>query len=167
VMVRTAFEPTRLACRARQCLRRVRGAHSCVHSRSHALAYDFANVFVFGVMSVVFILGLLGLGAVLRPKLPSPEKSDIYECGEKPIGTAWFNFNPRFYVVAIIFVIFEVEIALMLPVALVYKRYVDQGMGGLAFGEIMAFLLILAVGLAWVWARRDFNWIRQLRDSDQ
>jgi NADH-quinone oxidoreductase subunit A len=144
------------------------GAFTPARNRgSIALAYDFANVLVFGAMSVVFILGLLGLGAVLRPKLPSPEKSDIYECGEKPIGKAWFNFNPRFYVVAIIFVIFEVEIALMLPVALVYKRYVEQGMGGLVFGEMMAFLLILAVGLAWVWVRRDFNWIRRLSDSDQ
>lgn len=130
------------------------------------LAYDFAAVLVFGLMSVVFILGLMGLGALLRPKLPTPEKSDIYECGEKPIGKAWFNFNPRFYVVALIFVIFEVEIALMLPVALVYKRYVAQGVGGLVFGEVLAFLLILAVGLAWVWARGDFGWIRKLADLD-
>ncbi len=129
------------------------------------MAYDFATVLVFGLVSVVFILGLLGLGSLLRPKNPTPEKSDIYECGEKPIGPAWFNFNPRFYVVALIFVIFEVEIALMLPVALVYKRYVAQGAGGLAFGEILAFLLILAVGLAWVWARGDFNWIRKLAES--
>jgi NADH-quinone oxidoreductase subunit A len=63
-------------------------------------------------------------------------------------------------------VIFEVEIALMLPVALVYKRYVDQGAGGVAFGELMAFIAILAVGLAWVWTRGDFNWIRRLSDSD-
>jgi NADH-quinone oxidoreductase subunit A len=131
-----------------------------------AVAYDFANVLVFGLMSVVFILGLLGLGALVRPHFPTPEKGDIYECGEKPIGKAWFNFNPRFYVVALIFVIFEVEIALMLPVALVYKRYVDQGSGGLVFGELLAFVLILAVGLAWVWARGDFNWIRRLTDGD-
>jgi NADH-quinone oxidoreductase subunit A len=126
------------------------------------VAFDFANVLVFGLVSIIFVFAMVGVGRLVRPRFPSKAKSEIYECGEKPIGTAWFNFNPRFYIVALVFVIFEVEIALMLPVVLVFKRYVAQGAGGLAFVEIFAFLFILAVGLAWVWAKGDLDWIKKL-----
>jgi NADH-quinone oxidoreductase subunit A len=127
------------------------------------LAFDFANVLVFALISVFFVFAfLLGLGWLVRPKAPTKQKSEVYECGEKPIGTAWFNFNPRFYIVALVFVIFEVEIALMLPVVLVFKKFVKNGGGGVAFFEILAFVLILAVGLAWVWAKGDLDWIKKL-----
>jgi NADH-quinone oxidoreductase subunit A len=131
------------------------------------VGFDFANVLMFAIISVVFVLALLLIGALVRPKRPSPEKSQIYECGEKPIGSAWFNFNPRFYIVALIFVVFEVEIALMLPVVLVYKKFVKHGGGGVAFFEILAFVVILAVGLAWVWAKGDLDWIKKLVTSER
>jgi len=126
------------------------------------LGFQFGNVLVFAAVAVIFVFGMLAVGALVRPRFPSREKSQIYECGEKPIGTAWFNFNPRFYIVALVFVIFEVEIALMLPVVLVYKRWVEKGSGGVAFFEILAFVVILAVGLAWVWAKGDLDWIKKL-----
>jgi NADH-quinone oxidoreductase subunit A len=126
------------------------------------VAYDFANVLVFALVAIVFVVAMVGFGALVRPRLPNREKARIYECGEKPIGTAWFNFNPRFYIVGLVFVIFEVEIALMLPVVLVFKSWVAQGDGAAAFLEILAFLLILAVGLAFVWARGDLDWIKKL-----
>jgi len=132
-------------------------------SERSTLGFDFANVLMFAVVSVVFVFAfLLGLGWLVRPKAPTRQKSEVYECGEKPIGTAWFNFNPRFYIVALVFVIFEVEIALMLPVVLVYNKFVEGGLGGVAFFEILAFVLILAVGLAWVWAKGDLDWIKKL-----
>lgn len=131
------------------------------------MGYDFANVLVFALVGIVFVTAMVAVGALVRPKFPTKEKSEIYECGERPIGKAWFNFNPRFYVVALIFVIFEVEVALMLPVALVYKKFVGQGQGGLAFFEILAFLLILAVGLAFVWVRGDLDWLKRLVSTDK
>jgi NADH-quinone oxidoreductase subunit A len=97
----------------------------------------------------------------LRPRFPTEEKRLIYECGERPIGPAWFNFNPRFYIVALVFVIFEVEIALMLPVAVVYKSFVKSGAGAFAFFEVLVFVLILVVGLAWIWARGDLAWVKR------
>ena len=126
------------------------------------MPYDFANVFVFAVSAIGFCLLNLVIGALLRPSFPQAEKAMIYECGEKPIGSAWFNFNPRFYIIALVFVIFEVEIALMLPVALVYKSFVKAGVGGLAFFEVLAFVLILAVGLVWIWAHGDLEWIKKV-----
>ncbi len=126
------------------------------------MGYDFANVLIFILVGFLFVALMVTASRLVQPKFPEKAKSTIYECGEKPIGSAWFNFNPRFYIVALIFVIFEVEIALMLPVALVFKDHVKASQGGLAFLEILAFLLILAVGLAWVWAKGDLDWIKRL-----
>jgi len=89
----------------------------------------------------------------------------IYECGEKPIGHAWYNFNPRFYLIALVFVIFEVEIAFMYPVASVYRFFIEKGQGMLAFLEIFVFVAILAVGLAYVWAMGDLEWVKGLKQD--
>ena len=126
------------------------------------MQFDFAMVLVFLVSAIGFGVTNLLIGALLRPRFPNPEKEMIYECGEEPIGTAWFNFNPRFYIIALVFVIFEVEIALTIPVALVYRDWVFAGMGGVALVEILAFVGILAAGLVWIWARRDLEWVKKL-----
>ena len=119
------------------------------------MPFHFANVLLFTATAVLFVFGSLLAGRFLRPHAPSREKSMIYECGEKPIGHAWFNFNPRFYLVALVFVIFEVEIAFMYPVASVYRSFV----------EILIFVAILAVGLAYVWAMCDLEWVKGLKQE--
>jgi NADH-quinone oxidoreductase subunit A len=124
--------------------------------------FDFAMVLIFVVSAIGFGATNLLIGALIRPRFPNPEKELIYECGERPIGNAWFNFNPRFYIIALVFVIFEVEIALTIPVVLVYREWVFKGAGGLALGEILAFIAILAVGLVWIWAKRDLEWVKRL-----
>jgi NADH-quinone oxidoreductase subunit A len=127
--------------------------------------FHFANVLIFSGLAIFFVLGSLLAGRFLRPNHPTAEKSMIYECGEKPIGQAWYNFNPRFYLIALVFVIFEVEIAFMFPVASVYKWFLDRGQGLLAFGEIFVFVAILAVGLAYVWAMGDIEWVKGLKQD--
>ena len=129
------------------------------------MPFHFANVLLFSATAVLFVLGSLVAGRFLRPHAPTREKSMIYECGEKPIGHAWFNFNPRFYLIALVFVIFEVEIAFMFPVASVYKWFLDRGQGLLAFAEIFVFVAILAVGLAYVWAMGDLEWVKKLQQD--
>ena len=89
----------------------------------------------------------------------------IYECGERPIGEAWFNFNPRFYIIALIFVIFDVEIVFTFPVASVFKRWVRGGGGAVALFELGIFLLILLLGLVYVWRKGDLEWIRRLQED--
>ena len=129
------------------------------------MPFHFANVLLFAITAVGFVfLSLLG-GHFLRPNNPTPEKSMIYECGEKPIGHAWYNFNPRFYLIALVFVIFEVEIAFMFPVAAVYKSFIERGQGLLVFTEIFIFVAILAVGLAYVWAMGDLEWVKGLKQD--
>src|SRR5919199_5088011 len=108
------------------------------------MPFHFANVLLFTATAILFVLGSLVAGRFLRPHYPTAEKGMIYECGEKPIGQAWFNFNPRFYLIALVFVIFEVEIAFMYPVASVYRSFIAAGQGLLAFVEIFLFVAILA-----------------------
>ncbi len=129
------------------------------------MPFHFANVLLFSATAVLFVFGSLLAGRFLRPHAPTREKSMIYECGEKPIGQAWFNFNPRFYLVALVFVIFEVEIAFMYPVASVYKWFIAHGQGVMAFFEVLLFVVILAVGLAYVWAMGDLEWVKGLKQD--
>ena len=91
------------------------------------MGYQFAAVLAFAAVAVLLPFGLLFGFKFIRPSFPSDDKSLIYECGEKPIGRAWFNFNPRFYLVALVFEIFEVDLALTFPVAVVYKDWVAAG----------------------------------------
>jgi NADH-quinone oxidoreductase subunit A len=119
--------------------------------------FDFANVLVYIVISIGFIFGSLTIGRILRPHRPTPEKLTTYECGEEAIGSAWIQFNVRFYIIALIFLIFDVEIAVLFPWAVVFKK-----LGLLAFAEILLFVGILVVGFAYVWVKGDLEWLRSL-----
>lgn len=128
------------------------------------MGFDFGAVLVFAIVAVGFALGGITLSRILGPRFPSPEKATIYECGERPIGVAWFNFNPRFYLVALVFVIFEVDIALTFPVVAVYRKWAQASttLAWVAFVELFLFTAILVVGLAWVWAHGDLEWVKKL-----
>ncbi|HUK67059.1 MAG TPA: NADH-quinone oxidoreductase subunit A [Anaeromyxobacteraceae bacterium] len=132
------------------------------------MGFEFGAVIAFALMAVGFALGGLSAGRLLRPNHPSPDKATIYECGESPIGGAWMNFNPRFYFVALVFVIFEVDIALTFPVVAVFKAWVAKSLsaGLIALGELLVFTLILVVGLVWVWVRGDLEWVKRLAEID-
>ena len=129
------------------------------------MGVHFATVLVFAVFAVIMVTAMLFVGSLVRPHAPTPGKSLPYECGEKPIGSALFSFNPRFSLVALVFVIFEVEIALIYPVAAVYREAVESGTGLSAFFAIGAFVGVLAAGLVVVWVRGDFDWVRVLRSE--
>ena len=129
------------------------------------MLFKFGVVLTFLVVGVLFVGVALLVGKYLRPHAPNVQKSETYECGEKPVGMAWFNFNPRFYVMALIFVVFDVEIALTFPVAMVFAGLVEEGSGWLAFIELGLFLLILFAALAYAWAKGDLEWVRTIRTS--
>ena len=127
------------------------------------MLFEYAIVAAFLLLGAIFVLGALVFGILVRPNRPSKEKSSTYECGERPIGVAWFRFNPRFYILALVFIVFDVEIALMYPVATVFRSWVENGNGWVALIEIAAFLGILFAALAYIWARGDLNWIKQIQ----
>ena len=91
----------------------------------------------------------------IRPSRFSEEKLTTYECGENPTGSAWIQFNIRFYVFALIFIVFDVEAVFLLPWAVVFRR-----IGMLAFVEGLVFLAILVVALVYVWRKGDLEWVR-------
>ncbi len=123
----------------------------------------YASVAAFFLVAIGFIVGSMLAGALLRPNNMYPEKLETYECGEAPVGPAWFNFNPRFYIIALIYIVFDVEIAFVYPVATVFKRWVEQGSGLFALVEIFLFVAILMLGLVYVWVKGDLEWIRSIK----
>ena len=126
------------------------------------MQFDFAVVAIFlaaafGIVGIALIAGRL-----VRPNKPDATKALTYECGERPIGSGWFNFNPRFYQLALLFLVFDVEIALTWPVAVVARRWIAEGKGGLAVVEILLFMAILVAALAFLWGRGDLDWVRDI-----
>ena len=95
----------------------------------------------------------------LRVRIGSPRNGSG---GELPVGGAWINYNLRYYLVAITFVVFDVEIAFVYPVATIFKDWIAAGKGWTAFIEIMIFALILFVGLLYVWVKGDLRWFKNV-----
>ena len=126
---------------------------------SPPVAADFltahASILVFLAAVVGLMLFVLVLWRVARPQRFSEEKLTTYECGEEPVGNAWIQFNIRFYVFALIFVVFDVEAVFLLPWATVFRE-----LGALAYFEGLVFIAILAVALAYVWRKGDLAWVR-------
>jgi NADH-quinone oxidoreductase subunit A len=101
---------------------------------------------------------------LLSPNNPNPEKLTSYECGEEPTGSAWMPFNSRFYVIALIFLLFDVEMVFILPWSTVFGNKAllgaDKRWGWLSLTEMFIFLGILIIGLAYVWVKGDLDWIK-------
>lgn len=114
---------------------------------------DYGIILLFFLIGIVFVaLGLI-TAAIIRPSHPNPVKQSTYECGEIPWGNSWIKFNIRFYVIALIFLLFDVEVVFLLPWAIVFKQ-----LGWFAFFEMIVFVVILMAGLAYVWAKGDLDW---------
>ena len=127
------------------------------------MLFDFANVLVFMALGAGFVGVSLLIGRFLRPYNPQARKLSTYECGEPASGSAWVNFNMRFYIVALIFIIFEVEIAFVFPVAATFRSWVEGGQGIFAFVEILLFVGILFLGLVYTWAKWDLEWVKKIK----
>ena len=131
------------------------------------MPFDFAVVLMFLLVGAGFVGIALLIGRFVRPSRPDPQKALTYECGERAIGTAWFNFNPRFYVLALVFIVFDVEIALTFPVSVVVRDWIAAGRGLTAVVEIVLFVAVLVAALAYVWGKGDLDWIRDIgKDED-
>lgn len=125
---------------------------------------EFLGVLLFIVAGFAFVGVSLLVSGLVRPSKFSAEKAMPYECGENPAGPAWVQFNIRFYVFALAFIIFDVEAVFLFPWAVVYRQ-----LGLFAFVEGLIFIAILVLGLAYLWAKGDLDWVREedrpVRDS--
>ncbi|HVQ29099.1 MAG TPA: NADH-quinone oxidoreductase subunit A [Vicinamibacteria bacterium] len=109
----------------------------------------------FALVAIGFLVVNLLVWWLIRPRRFSEEKLTTYECGESPEGSAWVQFNIRFYVFALIFIVFDVEAVFLFPWAAVFRE-----LGMLAFVEGLVFIGILVVALAYVWRKGDLEWVR-------
>lgn len=129
----------------------------------HTEISEFGNILIFIIGGILFISLVLFVGRLIRPRRPNEEKNATYESGEEAVGNAWAAFNPRFYVIALVFLLFEVELVFLFPWATVFGRAelieATNGIWGkFAIAEMLMFIFILALGLAYAWKKGFLNW---------
>lgn len=134
-------------------------------NNSYTELSEFAVILLFILGGAIFVLAVLGISKIIRPNRPNPEKLAGYECGEEPEGNAWGQFNPRFYVIALIFLLFEVELVFLFPWGTVFgNAQLNNETGGLwtgfAIAEAFLFVGILALGLVYSWKKGFLDWIK-------
>lgn len=132
---------------------------------------QFGYVAAFLLAGVLFLAIVLTLARFIRPNRPNEEKLSTYESGEEPAGNANTRFNPRFYVIALLFVLFEVELVFLFPWAVVFrdKSLVAASSDWSAFAliEMLIFVGILALGLAFAWKRGYLDWEKPVVKSTE
>ncbi|MEK7448367.1 MAG: NADH-quinone oxidoreductase subunit A [Planctomycetota bacterium] len=127
------------------------------------MLFDFANVLVFILIGLLFVFFTLVFSWMVRPHKPDKDKASTYECGERPFGSAWVQFNIRFYVIALIFIIFDVEVLLLFPWAVVFQTLPR----GVALVEVLIFIGLLLIGLAYLWKQGDLEWVKTIKKDDE
>ena len=133
----------------------------CLAAVATGLHADYTTVLLFLLFGIFFGNLALGIARLVRPSKPGGEKAVTYECGELPTGSSWVRFNIRFYLVALFFIVFDVEVIFLYPWAVVF-RPLSAATGSLVFVEMAMFLGILAIGLAYVWIKGDLDWVKSL-----
>jgi NADH-quinone oxidoreductase subunit A len=114
---------------------------------------NYLPVLIFIVIGAAFGVGALLIGTIFRLKKPYPEKLMPYESGVNPIGEPRYRFSIRFYIIAMLFVIFDVEAVFIYPWAVVFDK-----IGIYAFIEMVIFIVILLVGYIYAWDKEAFQW---------
>lgn len=117
-----------------------------------------------GALALVGIgipIGMMAVSALLRPSVPEQGKSAVYESGEIPTGTTRIRFNIQYYMVALLFVVFDIETVLIFPWAVIYRPALE---GGASLTQVLApmlvFIGVLVVGLVWAWRQGAVQWVK-------
>jgi len=119
------------------------------------MAADYAYVGFFLIIGALFVvLNIEIVSRIVRPHHPNPRKGSTYECGEEPVGIGWIRFHVRYYLYALVYIVFAVETVFLFPWAVVFR-----GLGLFAFIEMMIFIGILLVGLAYAWKKGALEWV--------
>ena len=115
---------------------------------------SYLTVFIFGCVAVGLVGAVMGLGSTIRPKRPRPEKLISYESGVDPVGEGWTQAEIRYYIFALLFVMFDVEAVFIFPWAASIERY-----GGFGLAVMLAFIVLLLDGLLYAWKRGLLRWV--------
>ena len=117
------------------------------------MSYDLQYIVAFILIAVLFSIVAIFTAYLLRPTRPTFEKMQVYECGEETQGVPYIKYNVRFYVVALLYLVFGVELVLVIPWVAAYLNY---GLFGLLLG--LFFLIVLGVGIVYEWRKGDLDW---------
>jgi len=125
----------------------------------------WGEVLLFIIGGLLFVSLALLVSKIIRPSRPNPEKLTSYESGEEPLGSPWVQYNVRFYVIALIFILFEVEIVFLFPWATIFSNKqlileTNGSWGWFAMVEMLIFVGLLALGLAYAWKNGHLDWIK-------
>lgn len=115
---------------------------------------SYLTLALYGGAVILLVGGTLLLARLVRPRVPGVEKQSTYECGVDPIGGGWSQSQVRYYIFALLFVIFDVEAVFLFPWAVVY-----ESLGLFAFVEMAIFIFILALGLVYAWRKKVLEWL--------
>jgi NADH-quinone oxidoreductase subunit A len=125
----------------------------------------FGEILLYLIGGLLFISITLFVSRLIRPSRPNEQKLATYESGEEPISAAWTQFNVRFYIIALIFLLFEIEIILLFPWATVFAKKellneTNGRWGWFAVTEAVIFIFVLVLGLAYAWVNGFLDWIK-------
>jgi NADH-quinone oxidoreductase subunit A len=125
-----------------------------LRKRRGTMPQNYVPIFIFLIISFLIGAGTIAIASLIRPKNPNKTKLMPYECGIDPVDNARQRYTIRFYIVAILFVVFDVETVFLFPWAVQYKL-----LGVFGFVEMLVFLGILIVGFIWIWKKGALEWI--------
>jgi NADH-quinone oxidoreductase subunit A len=117
----------------------------------------FLPILIMIGLGLAFAGGMVGLSQLVGPRKPTPEKSAAYECGMPPVGDARERQSVKFYLVAMIFLLFDIEIAFLYPWAMAFRE-----LGPVAYFQIVFFFALLITGYIYVWRKGVFDWSREV-----
>lgn len=115
-----------------------------------------------GVVAVAIPLSMMGISSLIRPRVPEQGKTATYESGEVPTGNTRIRFNIQYYMVALLFVVFDIETVLIFPWTVIYRDAISQPDIGFAtiLVPMLVFIGVLVVGLVWAWRNGAVRWVR-------
>lgn len=116
------------------------------------------SITLFALVAGIFVFANLAVGALVRPWLPNANKRATYECGEVPVGESWVQFDLRFYIVALVYLVFDVEVALFYPWAVAFGANASNRPTALI--DMLFFFGVLMVGYAYLWKFGYLDWVK-------
>jgi NADH:ubiquinone oxidoreductase subunit 3 (subunit A) len=127
-----------------------------------------ASLIVLVIVTVAVMMALVNLLTRVIGKIKLDDaKATTYECGEAPVGSSWFRFNNRFYLTAILFLVFDVELVLVLPLLVRFTHFLQIGEGAMIFAKVFLFVGTLLLGLIYAGVRGDLSWNKSVVASKE
>jgi NADH-quinone oxidoreductase subunit A len=117
------------------------------------MASQYLPVLVMFAVAAVVVASMIGLGQLLGPRNRTPVKLTTFECGNEPSGSAWGRFSVKFYLTAILFIVFDIEVVFMYPWAILFRK-----LGWFGLAEMGVFIAVLTLGLVYVWRKGALEW---------